>query len=339
MSASLRRFADQGIANSPPVDDPDIPTLGTVLNPKELGKQLKLVSSSEWWRALREVRIQVLEWRSAKRCTFEIALRTDLIGKVYAKDRPNVYQVMETLTRAGFGPEADFSIPQPIAYVPSLRLLLQEKVEGIPAKLIFRRGDERQRAAAAERCAQWLARFHALAPPPGQVLDVEGILRRTERKSRLVSEEGGALAAKSAQLFGRLKAAASSLGRIPMCPGHGDYTPYQVILAEGRTVVYDWDLYVVADPTRDVAKFMVSLARQALHRLGSIRVLDGAAEGFLKTYLASGGHSQVAARLPFYKAIFCLSGANRDVLTKAPDWRDRAEAMLDEGLRTLDRRE
>jgi len=333
MSAPLRRFGDRPAL----VDDPDIPTLGTVLNPKELSEQLRLVSSSQWWSALREVRVQILEWRSTKRCTFEIALRTDLVGKVYAKDRPDVYQVMETLTRAGFGPEAEFSIPQPIAYLPSLRLLLQEKVEGIPAKLIFRRGDERQRGAAAGRCAQWLARFHALASPPGRVLDVEGILRRSERKSRLVSEEGGALAAKSEQLFERLKAAASSLGTIPMCPGHGDYSPYQVILAEGRTVVYDWDLYVIADPTRDEAKFMMSLKRQALHRLGSMRALDGAAEVFLKTYLASGGHSQVAAHLPFYKAVFCLSGANRDVLTKAPKWRGWAEAMLDEGLRALDR--
>src|SRR5207249_4544115 len=175
---------------------------------------------SQRWDALHDVRIQVLKWHSTKRCTFEIVLRTDLVGKVYAKDRPGVYEVMEGLTRAGFGPEAECSIPEPLAYLPSLRLLLQERVEGMPAQLIFRFGDEPQRAAAAERCARWLARFHALAPPSGPVLNVEEILRRCERRRDLIAHEGGALAAKSERLFERLRAARTALGSTPMCAGH-----------------------------------------------------------------------------------------------------------------------
>src|SRR5439155_22186915 len=121
---------------------------------------------------------KVLRRHSAKRFTFEIVLRTGLVGKVYAKDRQDVYQVMQGISEAGFGSEAEFSIPEPIAYLPSLRLLLQERVEGMPAQLIFRFGDEHQRVAAAERCARWLARLHALAPTTGAVLNGGAIVRR-----------------------------------------------------------------------------------------------------------------------------------------------------------------
>ena len=334
MSARLRSFGD----SPAPADEPEISTLARALNPKELSEQLKLVSHSQWRDALREVRIQILKQRSSKRCTFKVALQADLIGKVYAKGRQDVYQVMEAISRAGFGSDAEFSIPQPIAYLASLRLLLQEEVEGTPAKSVFTADQERSRASAAERCGRWLARLHALAPPPGQVLDVEGVLRRSERKARLVSEKGGDLAAKSGELVDRLKAAAPSLGKIPVCPGHGDYTYHQIIFAGRRTVVCDWDAYDVADPTRDVARFIVHLERLAARCLGSIRKLDGAAQVFLRTYVASGGHAQVAAHLPFYKAADYLEEAEWELRTKRhARWRTWAEVMLNEGLRSLDR--
>jgi aminoglycoside phosphotransferase (APT) family kinase protein len=332
----MARSAASGVAATPlTVDDPDIPTLGSVLDSAKLCKQLQALSVSPGAAALREVQVNVLERGGSKRCTLEIALRTDMIGKVYARDRRDVYEVMEAISRAGFGPEAEFSIPKAIAYIPSLRLLLQERVNGVLAKKIFRFGNDCERAAAAESCARWLTRFQALAPPSGLVLDVDRILTRSERKQRLISQEGEPFASKSALLLERLRAAASSLAVLPMCAGHGDFGSYQVILAEGRTVVFDWDLYNVADPTRDVAKFVVSLERLALRRLGSIRALDGALEVFIRTYLASGGSPQVAAHLPFYRAVFCFNGASRDIQAKARAWHERAEAMLDAGLRAL----
>jgi len=60
---------------------------------------------------------------------------------------------MEELWRAGFNRDAEASIAQPIAYMPTLRLLLQEKVEGLKAQEVFQHVDERSQVAAAERCA------------------------------------------------------------------------------------------------------------------------------------------------------------------------------------------
>jgi len=123
-----------------------------------------------------------------------------------------------------------------------------------------------------------------------------------------------------------------------MCCAHGDFGPDQVILSGGRTVTVDWDNCRIADPTSDVATFIVRLERLALKRLGSIRALDVPAAVFLRTYLASGGHPQVAARLAFYKAGRWFAEAQHQVKAKAkePRWGEWTEAMLDEGLQTLE---
>jgi len=335
---AARSFVDSARLTKSTVDDPDIPTLATVLDPDAWGKLLELLWGSGWTDALRELRVHTLKWHRAKRCTCEIDLRADVVGKVYAKDRQDVYDVMQGLRGVGFGREAAFSIPQPIAYLPSLRLLLQEKVEGPTATEVFLNGCSWQSDAAAEQCAQWLARFQAVAPGRGRVSDVGRILSSCECRREFISKQGGRLATKSEHLLERLRARASPLGTIPMCCAHGDFGPDQVILSGGRTVTVDWDNCRIADPTSDVATFIVRLERLALKRLGSIRALDVPAEVFLRTYLASGGHPQVAARLAFYKAGRWFAEAQHQVKAKAkePRWGEWTEAMLDEGLQTLE---
>src|SRR5947207_15718043 len=93
---------------------------------------------------------------------------------------------------------------------------------------------------------------------------------------------------------------------------------------------------IMPSPTRrDVARFMVKLERTGLDFLGSIRALDRAVEAFIKTYVASGGEP-VAERLPFYKAHYYLKYVKMDLTTRDRGLHERAEVMLDEGLRTLE---
>jgi aminoglycoside phosphotransferase (APT) family kinase protein len=323
--------------------DPGIATLAEVLDPAVLSTHLRGVSLGSWdGEVVEEIQTRLLRHHEHLRCTLEIGLRTDhswrfLIGKVYHRDRFDVFQAMEKIQQAGFGPHEEYSIPQPIAYVPSLRLLLLEKVEGPVAKQIFRTGDEQCRVATGERCARWLARFHALAPKAGPVsyphdhLKSKSILRCWRKMAKL----GGPLADKAARLLRRLEAAESSLSPVEPRPSHGDYGANQLILAEGRTVAIDWDGYDVADPARDVGRFTAALRRLALIRLGSIRALDTAAEVFLRTYLAL-SRPQAERNLRFFEATAFLKLATHHLSPSAPLWQKRAEAMLDEGLRVLE---
>jgi len=285
--------------------------------------------------------VRILKRKIGSRWTLEIGLRTEngwhaVIGKVHATDRSDVYQAMEGIRQAGFGPQDEFSIPQPLAYLPSLRLLVQEKVEGPLAAEVLRATDEGTRAAAAERCARWLARFHAHAPKTGPVFDSCCCLRLIRQRSLRIAELGGRCAEKAIRLLQRLEEAACLLSPVEMRAGHGSYSAAQLILAEGRAAVFDWDGHDVADPARDVGRFLAALRRMALGRLGSIRALDGVAEVFLSTYCAE-GQPAVARSLRFYEAAACLKLAEHNVRSSVPRWQEKTEAMLDEGLRVLDR--
>jgi len=290
---------------------------------------------------------RVLKHHPGKRSTLEIALRTGdrwrpLIAKIYRKDRSDVFEAMKGIEQAGFGPRDEYSIAQPVGYAPSLRCLLQENVEGTPADEIFRSGDERQRADAAERCARWLARFHALAPKAGPVSHPRDFIHSKpwQRWSRKVGRLEGSFGDKAAHLLHGLEDRSASVSDVELRAGHGSYNAAHVYLSEHRTVTIDWDWHDVADPARDVARFLYALRRWALDQLGSIRALDEAAHVFLKAYRAA-GTPEVERNLRFFAATTCLNLAVRHLFDDGPGWDEKqgkAEAMLDEGLDIIEGR-
>jgi hypothetical protein len=318
--------------------DPGIETLADVFDLAALTARLRDISVDLWHaQPVNEVRIvRILKHHAGQRCTLEIGLRAGrdwhfLIGKIYRNDRPDVLPAMERIQQAGFGPQDEFSIPRPLAYLPSLRLFLQEKVEGPVAKEVFKTGDERSRAAAAERCALWLARFHAVGPKSGPVFSSERCLSVLRERVRRIARLGGRCAEKARGLLDWLEGAGTLLRPVEMRAGHGSYSPAQLILAKGRTVAFDWDGYDVADPARDVGRFLYALRRWALDQFGSVRALDGAAEVFLNTYRAV-APPEVETNLLFYKVAACLKLART-----VAHWQDKSEVMLDEGLCLLHR--
>jgi len=321
--------------------DHRIPTLAAVLDPVQLSQHLVFFSCPPWnWGALKGAQVQVIKTH-ANRCTVEISLHTSgglraLIGKVYGDDRGDVYRAMEAISRAGFGPDARFSIPQPLAFLPALNLLLQEKVHGARAKGIFMKGKEPDRAGAAERCALWLSHFQAVAPRSGPVVDVDRNLASLKEWKRPVAPGNEALADNARRLLGRLQDAAPGLRNAELCPGHGSYCYSQVVFVGDRTVTYDWDGHDIADPSRDVARFIVALKGLALRYLGSIRALDDAAGIFLKTYLGRDRHD-VRKRLPFYEAVACVKLAKYEILRPHCHWRKTViEGLINEGFRRLE---
>ena len=327
-----------------PLIDPGLAALSEVFDPAALANHLRGDCLGRWnGGTLEEVRVlRVLKHHVGQRCTLEIGWRGEsvwhfLIGKVYREDRPDIYHAMERIQQAGFGPQDEFSIPRPLAYLSSLHFFLQEKVEGPVAKETFKTGDEQSRAVAAERCALWLARFHALAPKAGPVFDSDRCLNLTRECARRIARLGGRCAAKAGRLLKWLEDAGAALHPVEKPAGHGSYSPAQVILAQGRTVTFDWDGYDVADPARDVARFLVALRRLALGTLRSIRDLDGAADVFLKTYRGV-GPLEADRNLRFFLADACLTLAAHDFARPGIRWQDKGEAMLDEGVHIVEGR-
>ena len=340
-------FVRESPEDSQPLTDRDTVISTGVLDPVVLAKHLRgtsLLDSNG--AAVTDVQVRgVLKHHVGKRCTLEIAARAgdrwqSFIAKIYLKDRADVFDAMTGIQRSGFGPHDEWSISQPVGYLPSLRCLLQEKVEGTPADEILGTGDRGARAAAAERCALWLARFHALAPRVGPVSHPKEFVRSKpmQRWSRKIAQLEGTFRDKAACLFQRLEDASASLGDVELRAGHGSYNAAHVYLSQDRTVTIDWDWHDVADPARDVARFLYALRRRALDQVGSIRALDGPADVFLRTYLAA-AVPEAEKNLHFFAAATCLNLALRHLFDAGPSWgekRDKAEIILDEGLGALE---
>jgi aminoglycoside phosphotransferase (APT) family kinase protein len=310
-----------------------------------LCRSLAPLAASQGWEAPRKVRLRMLSAHSGSRCTLAMRIETasqahELIGKVYADDRPDVAWAMDQLWRAGFHDGAEFSIPRALGYIASLRLLVMEKVEGTLAQDAFLAGDENQQRLAAGRCAGWLARFHRSAPKSGRLFSVEEHFTALTRWSRRIAGLGEPVGEKASRLLRGLEREALRLVPVDACPGHGSYSAAQIIFsccstASGRTVTFDWDGYDVADPARDAARFRVALRRLGLGRLGSIRALDRPAAEFLAAYAAERG-PHATANLRFFEAALCLQIAKYNIAHPVTNWRGKLEAMLDEGLRVLE---
>jgi len=310
-----------------------------VLDLKELRKHLRPLAYEYWGeRRVNDIQTRMLKLQKGSRCTLEIAMQTErgwhyLIGKVYSKDRADVFEAMKKIWQSGLNGEAGFSIPRPITYVSSLHLLLQEKAEGVLAKRVFLDGNPNECAEAAERCALWLARFQAAAPRQGKIMDIQKILRHGERRLRFIVEAGMPFAAMARKLFEGLAVSPPVLDT--MCAGHGDYKPdHQFLPSQGGTITFDWDCYDIADPCRDAALFLIHLHRLSLNRLGASRKLESASQAFLKTYQAAAQRC-VEVGLRFHKAALCLQEAKRDVGEQHPGWLKRAAIMLEKGLQEL----
>jgi len=95
-----------------------------------------------------------------------------VIAKVYKMDRPDIFQAMAALKSSRLwhgGGVLDSTAFHLLVLVGDP---VGRKVQGPSAKEIFLNGSPDERLVAAERCGQWLARFHRTAPPLGKVADL-----------------------------------------------------------------------------------------------------------------------------------------------------------------------
>jgi hypothetical protein len=316
-----------------------ISRFSAVLAQESFRTELNRVFRSEWGGDVPdEVRLRPLKAHK-DRCTFEITGKTgeelrSLIGKVHDVDRSDIFAAMQTIVKSGFGRESEFAIPRPLAYLSSLHILFEEKVDGKWAMEIFLDGQLDEQIETARRCGIWLARFHSMGPRLGSVERPLDSLPHIRRWSDLIKQFGDSFAAKSELLAQRLEGMAPLPSDSESSPGHGSYIPENVLLTESRTIVIDLDKCDVADPSRDLASFIISVRRLGLKQEGSIRAHDAAVEAFLDAYKTLRGDAAMR-HLPFSVATECLHRAHRDLYKRTSPMPQWANVMLEEGLHTV----
>lgn len=221
--------------------------------------------------------LKLLDTRAVVR--YEVASdgrRAALVGKWYAGDRGEVVATaLRDLRSRGFT-GSEVAVPAVVAYLPGVRALVVEAVDG---PMLWERLRADDGAAGAARAGSWLARFHAsgLRSPRSCGPDK---MRRAVRRWLAATPAGSDLAGHAAPLTRAL----ARLERRAL-PVHFDYYQSQVIVEpQGPTVVVDLDEAGMGDPAFDVAHFEAHLELLAVQWFDDPTALLPASDAFRAGY-------------------------------------------------------
>lgn len=271
----------------------------------------------------------VLKVKPGRRCVLAYTLHArhrasgqpvlrQVVGKVFRDQRgQRLLALQAQLYRHGFGPDAPdgIDVPQPLAYIPEMRMLVQARVPGETLDALTGRGGA---GPAVARAAQALARLHssrAFAPErngAAPAVDAPSLAPYTlADELRGLEDYAARLAELRPDAWPAVQALHAALlawaDRLPAPPAttplHRDFYYSQLLFDGPRLHLIDFDLLAQGDPALDVANFSAHLAYLGLEQHGDLSRLAGDAARFLAAYCAARPPDEgFARRLAFYQA-------------------------------------
>jgi len=271
----------------------------------------------------------VLKVKPGRRCVLAYTLHArhrasgqpvlrQVVGKVFRDQRgQRLLALQAQLYRHGFGPDAPdgIDVPQPLAYIPEMRMLVQARVPGETLDALTGRGGA---GPAVARAAQALARLHSSrAFAPGRngaapAVDAPSLAPYTlADELRGLEDYAARLAELRPDAWPAVQALHAALlawaDRLPAPPAttplHRDFYYSQLLFDGPRLHLIDFDLLAQGDPALDVANFSAHLAYLGLEQHGDLSRLAGDAARFLAAYCAARPPDEgFARRLAFYQA-------------------------------------
>ncbi len=184
-----------------------------------------------------------------------------VVAKFSSKDKgAKSYANMQALWSSSFGERRDPpGLPRPIEHVPELGVLIMERLPGRPLAEIA--GHD---TALFDDAVRLLAALHGCGAVTEAERGSRSIVRSTQRKAEAVAQ----LTPQYADVI-RAAVAAIEAGRVKeheLVPSHGDFSPRNVLVGEGRLTLIDWDRFQLADPCRDLAYMATWSWSEALRR-------------------------------------------------------------------------
>lgn len=218
-------------------------------------------------------------------------VRKIIIGKCCAgRDGARTFEILRELWQRGFERDPWLTIPEPIAYVPALELLLQERAGG---KALH--GDVEDPARSnekARRTARWLAKLHATRLTRAPTLPPSYEEERLSRYGRALGRLFPGLACRIERIAGRVASSLAALGAHPLVPTHGDFQPRNIHVSGDRITVFDFDRCAMAHPARDLGHFIGQCMTMSYVRAASFREIEPWNAAFLDEY---GRHASLQA--------------------------------------------
>jgi len=303
--------------------DDRLPGLKLFHKPKLLTKIISQTLHNN--QKIKNVHVDILGHRLGKRCIARInyqlidinnkeGVQKSIITKLYKKrtDRSSqVFLLNEQLWNGGFNKD-NIRIPEPLAYIDEWKMILMEDVAG---QLITEQADD-VKSVSIIKTAKALAKFHQTK------LDIDAIFSPDDEISLLdnwVDLTSLVFPTQQDNLktaFNQIKIELTAIQYFKPCLVHRDFYEKQVLLAEHKTTIIDFDTTCLSDPAIDIGNY---LAHISLLRLQGISTPLNAEEVFLSAYAES-------LTTDFYKRI---SIYKRSTLLRLiclysfwPQWRD-----------------
>ena len=251
--------------------------------------------------------------------------------KIY-KDREEgerTFRMLRTLSEENGAEQEGFGVPRPVAYLNSLRTLVQEEASGLSIQDIMLRGDET--VPGVRKTARALATLHlgeVRAPRRHRLQDEIALLRKNACLVAMTRPHLGP------EIEKIIDAVTSGLEEVPPSPIHGDPNLEHILLDGERLFLLDLDRFAEADPVLDTARVVAGFTTMP-HEFSFPRDrARAAAQIFAEEYFLHVPGSW-RTRFPLHYAGAILKSAGGGLRNRDPAWSEKLGALVEEARRSV----
>lgn len=241
-----------------------------------------------------------------------------------------LFDNMRQLWSCGFSRTAadGISIPEPIEFLPSLSMLLQEEVPGLSLKMLLKQSAQKEHF---RQLARALAKLHKCPIVPSRLFTVKEHLLRCHPGHEVLASACPELAPSINYLVEQAFDSEAAFGDIELAPVHADFHLGQVHLENGHTWLIDFDVLSYGDPATDLGNLLVFMKSKARTN----PVIAELIQVFLEEYFSLMDRS-IAARIPLYEGLSYLRRACKSFRLQAEGWHEQAQYLIEQGIAAVE---
>jgi tRNA A-37 threonylcarbamoyl transferase component Bud32 len=254
-----------------------------------------------------------------------------VIGKVLKPDLGEMlFDNMRQLWMNGFSRAAadGISIPEPIEFIPSISMLLQEEVPGLSIKMLLKQSAQKE---YFRQLARALAKLHKCPIVPSRIFKVKEHLLRCHPSHEFLALACPELAPSINRLVGQAYDIEAAFGNIELAPVHADFHLGQVHLENGHAWLIDFDVLSYGDPATDLGNLLVFMKSKARTN----PEIGGLIEVFLEEYFSLMDR-RIAVRIPLYEGLSYLRRACKCFRLQEEGWREQTQYLIEQGLAAIE---
>ncbi len=234
-------------------------------------------------------KVGIVRHKPGRRCILRYDLKVGVGGhgrperlyaKTFASERgPRVYAAIKAIETACACGE-DVRLPEPVGYLPQLKLLLQREVPGLPVTREILDGNQQ----LASKVADALYALHSSGLDLPRQHDFDRELQPLEDRVERLCVAVPALAGVARRCLALLQRGAEQAWPWRWRPIHRDFYHDQILVGEHGLSLLDFDDAAMSEPAVDVANFLAHLQLLSLQQTGTPEALSDVATAFEARY-------------------------------------------------------